>query len=175
MSVTAQQIAAAATLKAASHLGDQEDASHDNAGPQVDRFEAYVGVDHASWCMAFACFCFGKAAESMGTTLGAVNLIKTASCAVQADHARANGHLVSAPAARGSLKPGWLMLVHEGGDYHHTGVVMSFNQAAGTFQTVEGNTNTDGGREGYEVARQTRRIGDMDGDQPKYAFIQTFN
>lgn len=39
----------------------------------------------------------------------------------------------------------------------HAGVVISVD--GNTFQTIEGNTNTDGSREGYIVAIKTRKLG----------------
>jgi hypothetical protein len=41
----------------------------------------------------------------------------------------------------------------------HAGVVISVDK--GTFQTVEGNTNTDGSREGYIAAIKTRKLGQL--------------
>lgn len=48
----------------------------------------------------------------------------------------------------------WL---HGKGPSGHAGIVVQVNRD-GTFVTVEGNTNDDGSREGYEVARKTRRL-----------------
>lgn len=46
----------------------------------------------------------------------------------------------------------------------HAGIVVKVNPN-GTFETVEGNTNDDGSREGYEVARKTRHL--VEGFGPK--------
>ncbi len=59
-------------------------------------------------------------------------------------------------------------------DYHHTGIVTSPPDAGGWFETIEGNTNTDGEREGYEVAQQHRHVGDTASDgHARYAFVRT--
>jgi hypothetical protein len=171
--ISKAQIAINAVYKATSHIGDQEDADHNNTGPQVNRFLSYVGLDPGySWCMAFVCFCMGMAAEQAGGTIADAGLIKTASCAAQAAHARSLGNLVSAHDAKARLVPGWIMLKLEGGVPHHTGLVTAYDAETGIFKTIEGNTNTDGGSDGYEVARQTRGINDTIDGRPKYEFIQ---
>ncbi|MFA6240190.1 MAG: CHAP domain-containing protein, partial [Candidatus Hydrogenedentales bacterium] len=45
-------------------------------------------------------------------------------------------------------------------DWQHAGIVTSVN--GDTFETVEGNTNDDGVREGYEVCERTRGFGKYD-------------
>jgi hypothetical protein len=45
-------------------------------------------------------------------------------------------------------------------DWTHTGIVVS--TSAETFKTIEGNTNDDGSREGYEVCARTRGYSNMD-------------
>ena len=57
--------------------------------------------------------------------------------------------------------------------YHHTGIVIKYDPITGDFWTVEGNTNQDGGREGYEVAVQHRNVKDQRGGRSRYAFIAT--
>ena len=126
------------------------------------------------WCMAFvyAMHLWSGYTSANGVTL----LFPTASCQVQADHARSIGLLMSADDARTQLAAGDVMLEWEPplNRYAHSGIVTAYDKASGVFRTIEGNTNTTGGREGIEVARQTRRIGDTATDgHPKYAFIRT--
>jgi len=45
-------------------------------------------------------------------------------------------------------------------DWTNTG--FAFGYDGGTIQTIEGNTNDEGSREGYEVCRRTRGRGRMD-------------
>jgi len=55
----------------------------------------------------------------------------------------------------GQLSPGSLFLVRRTPlDWVHTGLVLSIAPSA--FETIEGNTNDSGDREGYEVCRRTR-------------------
>jgi hypothetical protein len=166
-------------LKAVSHIGDREIGTT-NANPKeysVNDFLAYVGLDPGnSWCMAFACYVIGRTAEQMGLRLADTNLVKTGSCSVQASHARSLGVLISAVdvlAGKAVVKKGDLMVMREGNDFHHTGIVeVAPSQNAPIFGTIEGNTNDTGAREGTSVLRQRRDARDQVGGLPKYAFIR---
>ncbi|MCW3060599.1 MAG: Peptidoglycan-binding domain 1 protein [Capsulimonas sp.] len=164
----------AVIARAIEYLGTKEEPPGSNRGREVDRFLLAANCAPGNpWCMAFvyAMFSWSGYTSANGVTL----LFPTASCQVQADHAKANGLLVSADDARTQLAPGWVMLKWEPSlvRYAHAGIVTAYDRPTGVFKTIEGNTNTDGGREGYEVARQTRKIGDTGGGRAKYAFIRT--
>jgi hypothetical protein len=59
------------------------------------------------------------------------------------------------------VPPGSIFLNRRvGGDWVHTGIVTG--AAADTFETIEGNTNDAGDREGYEVCRRVRGYGNKD-------------
>jgi hypothetical protein len=162
--------------KAEYHLGERE-IGFTNTGPQVDQFLGYVGLDPGyAWCMAFACYVVGNSATESGFDISDTTLIKTASCSVQANHARDLGVLVgSMDVMSGAtvINAGDVMLVWEGGDYHHSGIVELPPTAASgwMFSTIEGNTNQDGGSEGYEVARQRRNATAAADGHSLYAFI----
>ncbi len=160
---------------AKSQIGKGEVPKYSNWGPYVQKILAFVGIgEPASWCMAFVVDCFQ--ASTYLVVNGLTLIIKTASCQQQADHARASGLLVAASdAIAQGLRPGWVMLMWESAlnRYAHCGIVIDVDPAAKTFDTCEGNTNDDGGREGYAVMTHTRRIGDTDGAHAKYAFIRT--
>jgi hypothetical protein len=47
---------------------------------------------------------------------------------------------------------------HGNGWQGHAGIVIGVNTAAGTIDTVEGNTDSKGGREGIEVSRKQRKL-----------------
>jgi hypothetical protein len=168
-----------ALAKAISHLGDREIGTS-NANPKkysVDDFLAYVGLAPGySWCMAFAVYIVGRTAEQMGLRLADTNLIKTASCSAQASHARTVGALIAAAdvlAGKAVAQKGDLMLMWEGGDYHHTGIVeVAPSQNAPIFGTIEGNTNDTGAREGTSVLRQRRDAREQAEGHPKYAFVR---
>jgi hypothetical protein len=79
------------------------------------------------------------------------------SCDELAASAKTRGKFVS----RNEAAPGCLFLVRRTPtDWTHTGIVVSTNDE--TFRTIEGNTNDDSGREGYEICLRTRGYGKMD-------------
>ena len=45
-------------------------------------------------------------------------------------------------------------------DWTHTGIVFSLSEE--TFESIEGNTNDSGDREGYEVCKRIRSYGGKD-------------
>lgn len=56
-------------------------------------------------------------------------------------------------------KPGAIVIWREGkGTSGHAGIVVSVDADNNTMTTIEGNTNDDGSREGYEVAKKHRTI-----------------
>jgi hypothetical protein len=74
-----------------------------------------------------------------------------------ATSAKANDRFVS----RDKAGPGSFFLVRNAPtDWTHTGIVV--NASDETFKTIEGNTNDDGSREGYEVCARTRGYSNMD-------------
>jgi hypothetical protein len=173
-----------ATVEAAqARIGIKEDGPpYDNRGVEVDKYLAFVGLPPGNpWCLAFAEYCVGLGLQSAGLTLAESTLVKTGYCPALADHARQSGVLISAEdvaAGRAVVRPGDIMLVWEtfanaaDDDYHHSGVVEVPPPASGEFHSIEGNTNTDGGSEGYIVARQVRNVGSKAGDGHwRYAFV----
>ncbi len=165
---------------AQSQVGVQEIPRYSNAGPQVDAYQAAVGLGSGNpWCMAFAVWCYVKVLAGLGLHLAQTTLSLTGYVEGQVEHCKSTGTVISAGAAADGtarVLPGYLMCEWEAplGRYAHTGLVTTGPDADGVFHTVEGNTNTDGGREGYEVARQTRNLHDTCADgHPKYCFIMT--
>jgi hypothetical protein len=56
---------------------------------------------------------------------------------------------------KNKITPGSLFLVQRTAtDWEHTGIVVSAE--ADVFHTIEGNTNDEGSREGYEVCKRIR-------------------
>jgi hypothetical protein len=64
-------------------------------------------------------------------------------------------------AAGKRIPPGSIFLARATpSDWTHTGIVVE--SASESFETIEGNTNDDGCREGYEVCQRTRGYGSKD-------------
>ncbi len=128
-----------------SQLGVKEATGH-NDGLDVEKYLATVGLNKGQpWCAAFVAWCYQQAA------------IKNPNSGLAADYFRKNivyenGHLISAK------------LIHAGDTFgiyfenldgiHHVGFVLAWSDM--WVETIEGNTNSDGSREGNEVCHKKR-------------------
>ena len=128
-----------------------------NRGRRVEEYLAATGLPGGyAWCSAFVAWCAKKGAVVEKTLCP---LVLTADCDVLLAFARKHGILNSAPA------PGDVFLVMATpSDAHHTGFVTEVDGNA--FETVEGNTNVGGGREGIGVFARKRQAG------PRYRFVR---
>ena len=131
-----------------------------NKGPWVRLYMAgHEGTEWA-WCAGFACFCLTQACQSLGMSLP---IEPSFSCDSLAASAKEHGVLRQAPSAadRTDITPGSFFLVRRTStDWTHTGIVVQAERES--FTTVEGNTNDDGNREGYEVCARTRGYANID-------------
>ena len=87
----------------------------------------------------------------------------TFSCDSLAAEAKAAGVFVDGrkPVSQDQLSPGSLFLLRRSPlDWTHTGMVVSV--LSHTLETIEGNTNDSGEREGYEVCKRVRGYHDKD-------------
>ena len=96
-----------------------------------------------------------QAADSQQTQ---IPLKPTFSCDELAVRARAAGIFISGmhlTDPQQQITPGSIFLTRKSpSDWTHTGLVTAVHED--TFETVEGNTNDAGDREGYEVCRRVR-------------------
>lgn len=120
-----------------------------NAGPDVKAYLKAVGLGEGyAWCMAFVYWCVNKAAFEIGTLNP---LIRTGGVMKQWNEVELRKVPKTAFAA---IKPGDIFIMDFGGGNGHTGFVEKVEGSI--IHTIEGNTNDDGSREGYEVARRQR-------------------
>jgi surface antigen len=127
-------------------IGKQEHPKGSNWGPDVQIYLASVGITSpASWCMAFVYYCFASAAK----ILSVINpLYRTGGVMNQWYNAHANNKIIGEP------MPGDIFIMEFPHGMGHTGIV---EKVEGDYiHSIEGNTNEDGSREGYEVARRKR-------------------
>lgn len=125
---------------AQSQVGVAEQPHGSNKGPEVDEYLACVGIHFpAAWCAAFVVWCHLQAAISIPKTGGVLDLWN-----------KSAANRVDTP------EPGDVVIFDYGGGKGHTGIVEAVS--CHTITTIEGNTNDDGSREGYEVARRSREI-----------------
>jgi hypothetical protein len=143
---------------ATQHLAEHpREVGGQNAGPWVRLYmDGNEGAEWP-WCAGFATFIVRQAAVAL---MGAAPVLRTFSCDILASRAAQAGALVSSKQLLDGdptkmLRPGSIFLVRRtANDWEHTGIVTAFH--AETFETIEGNTNDAGDREGYEVCRRTR-------------------
>lgn len=155
-------LAAIALATALKHNGIEEMPRGSNSGPDVDVYLRSVGLGPGyPWCMAFVYYCVNKAAKQLGITNP---LLKTGSVLTQWNETTLR-KLTNRDT--GVLKPGDIFIMDFGGGNGHTGFVISVNGSV--VNTIEGNTNADGSREGYEVAKRERPLSSFKG------FIQLSN
>ncbi len=131
-----------------------------NRGPWVRLYmDGKEGADWA-WCAGFVCFCLQQACTGLGVPLP---IERSPSCDSLAASARRRGSLLEAPAEpdRARIGPGSVFLNRRTAtDWTHTGIVVAAQPEV--LQTIEGNTNDEGSREGYEVCARTRGYKDVD-------------
>lgn len=125
----------------------------ENSGPWVRLYTRGFQGRNYPWCAGFVSFIVRQAADVMKM---APPLTYTLSCDALADEARQRGRFLAEGKLGGATPPpGTLFLCRQNpGDWTHTGLVVGGD--AQTFETIEGNTNDAGEREGYEVCLRMR-------------------
>jgi hypothetical protein len=131
-----------------------------NKGPWVRLYmQGNEGSDWP-WCAGFVSFMLKRACKSLNVALP----IRTSfSCDSLAASAKEKGLFLKESEARekNAIAPGSLFLTRRTPtDWVHTGIIVSAEDDV--FYTIEGNTNDDGNREGYEVCRRIRNYENKD-------------
>lgn len=118
-----------------------------NWGDYVKGLLATVGIGFpAAWCAAFVYAKFLQAAQQLKTT---TPLPRTGGVLAMWNQAKASR-------VQGMPQAGDIFIMDFGGGKGHTGIVV--NVVGIHIETIEGNTNDEGSREGFEVARRKRLI-----------------
>lgn len=131
---------------AISQIGQEEKPIGSNWGHPVQDYLQRVGINFpASWCMAFIYWCFDEASKQLGVDNP---MTKTGGVLNEYSHEQLNQ--VHTP------QIGDIFIMDFGNGFGHTGIVESID-GNGDLNTIEGNTNDTGSREGYEVARRKRK------------------
>lgn len=135
--------------------GVSEEPKNSNSGPVVNQYLKAVGLGKGfPWCMAFVYWCVGKAADMLEVKNP---LLKTGGVMLQWN----NTKLRKLPKTSKGIKPGDIFIMEFGHGTGHTGFVEKI--VGNVVYTIEGNTNDDGSREGYEVARRERPLSSFKG------------
>ncbi|EBQ8762752.1 CHAP domain-containing protein [Salmonella enterica] len=132
---------------AKTQIGTSEEPKGSNWGEAVEKYLRAVSINFpAPWCAAFVVWCHKEAGvDSIPHTGGVLDMWNKAY----------KQHAVLNP------QPGDVFIQDHGGGNGHAGIVESVNGQ--TINTIEGNTNDEGSREGYEVARRTRPVSSIKG------------
>ncbi len=135
---------ASAALKiATSQIGVTEIPKGSNRGPEVEIYLKSVGLGGGySWCMAFVYYCVAQTKLS--------NPLKKTGGVLAQWNAKPELRKITP-------EPGDIFIMDYGKGLGHTGFVEKV-MPGGMIQTIEGNTNADGSREGFAVCRRTRKI-----------------
>lgn len=147
-------------LYAAAYFADvvkvEEEPRGSNRGVWVDRFLKSAHTDVGQpWCAAFVTFCLQQAGWDPFAHDLHDGVPEPAAVDSWAKFSRA------ANRAKGSPYRGRLFVI-AGKGHTHIGFVSALNPD-GSFQTIEGNSNDDGSREGYAVVRRTRTVSGVSG------------
>ena len=138
-----QQIA----ITAGQFVGWVKETTRANDGPWVEAIQRVTGNKKGdAWCASFVAFVLDISYR------GANPLPRTASCDALLEYAKAKGLLTTAPRA-GDV----FLVMKTPTDAHHTGFCTG-PAVAGRVPTIEGNTNTDGSRDGWGVFARTRAV-----------------
>ena len=136
------------------HLAEHpREAGGANRGPWVRLYmDGNEGRDWP-WCAGFATWVLRQAAEAHDV---APPVARTWSCDELAGFAQAGDCFCrGTTTAREQVTPGSLFLSRRSSrDWTHVGIVL--RAMPDHFETIEGNTNDDGSRDGHEVVRRTR-------------------
>lgn len=129
-----------------------------NRGPWVRLYTGGNEGEQWAWCAGFVSFVLKQASELMGT---AMPIAGSVGCDQLASQAKAKNLFLAEQDRRERLSSGSLFLVRRTPtDWAHTGIVVEVHPQF--FRTIEGNTNDDGVREGYEVCTLTRSYASKD-------------
>lgn len=140
-------------LVARQHLAQHpREVGGENMGPWVRLYMDGAQGRAMLWCAGFATFVQRQAARQLGAP---VPVARTFSCDELSQRAKGARRFVEGCPDYRAITPGSLFLVRKTpGDWCHVGIVTSAERDA--FHTIEGNTNDDGSRDGYEVCERVR-------------------
>jgi len=138
-----------------------------NRGPWVRLYCGGKDGEAYAWCAGFVSTLLAQAQESMKKKADTIS--GSLSCDELAKQAKAKGTFVPEQALKNGIVkysdmgPGTIFLkrsAKSATDWIHTGIVLAFHPEY--METIEGNTNDAGDREGYEVCRRIRGFAGID-------------
>lgn len=135
-----------------------------NRGPWVRLYTDGNEGREWPWCAGFVTFLMKQAAQTLGEPMpipGSVSCDSLAAQAREAGRFVRDADLRNGSVTTGKMPTASIFLVRRtDSDWTHAGLVTAFDK--GMFRTIEGNTNDEGSRDGYEVCARMRGYGDKD-------------
>jgi hypothetical protein len=136
-------------------LSVREQPPGSDSGPEVDEYLRFCGVNEAAWwCAAFVSFQIHEAAKDAHVQ---TNWRKLALCDDIFLWAKKHRLLLDSP-----VVPSVMLIPADAASpkmYKHVGIVVGYDPARATIETVEGNSNNDRSHNGIGVFRLTRHTG----------------
>lgn len=144
---------------AGKHLESQPREFNQNEGTWVRAYMDGHEGRNWPWCMGFVQTIIDQASFTIGERLSDY-MPKSYSCDVVGEHGIKHKLLIRNTDLRldvSQVKPGDIFLnVKSKHDWTHTGIITGIK--GDWFETIEGNTNDEGSREGYEVCKRKRNF-----------------
>lgn len=155
---TANSLLKEVLSNANSQIGVREVPPNSNRGPQVSKYLESVGLnanaDDYPWCMAFVYWCFKQASQNLNVSNP---LVKTGGVLKQWNETKYRKIKKADAVNRPTLiNPGFVFIRNYGNGFGHTGIVTIVD--GGFIDTIEGNSNDNGTREGIGVFALRRKI-----------------
>ena len=150
------EIIALALHTAQGQVGQSEVPKGSNSGPMVDKYLRSVGLSPGyPWCQAFVHWCYEQAATEHNVDNPVTKTAGVQDCWNHTLPARRilAERVLHEPAI---VCPGDQFILLFGNGNGHTGIVEKVEGQI--LHTIEGNSNINGGREGYQVVRHQRSI-----------------
>ena len=132
-----------------------------NGGPWVRLYMKGKDGPDFLWCAGFVSYILAAAAKAHGQTSP---ITSTFSCDAIAFEAKGRGKFTKR-VSPSSAPPGSVFLVPSAtnaSDWIHTGIVIGSSPGKDVFNTIEGNTNQGGSRNGFEACARIRSCAKVD-------------
>lgn len=155
-STATDNLSAAVLAVAQKHLAEHPvEVGGDNKGPWVRLYMKGNEGTAWFWCAGFVSFVLQQACWQQQQKMP---IPGSFSCDLLASQGKAVGWFVPEKQASMIKQDQILIFLNRksNSDWIHTG--LGFDMQDGVFQTIEGNTNNDGSRNGYEVCQRTRTV-----------------
>ena len=150
-------------------IGNEEIPRGSNWGIHVQKYLKAVGINSPNpWCMAFVYWCVENSNALQSNIIGGMSnpLVKTGGVLKQWNDIDIHYLSKFNPGTQIKFqepKQGDIFIMDYGKGLGHTGFVESVDKDGIYIHTIEGNTNDEGSREGFEVCRMKRKISSCKG------------